>query len=99
MKRATTGDDLEPFVAVGNDELGPLIPPDAIVKCRHNRRHTAGHEVEYGRTSDGQVSRTLAFYQCGKRSFLCGLAGRLMPGEELVDTNATHSTHSPRLRT
>ena len=85
MKRAAASDDLGPFVTVGNDELGPPIPPNAIVKCRHDRRHTAGHEVEYGRTSDGRVSRVIAFYQCGEQAFVCGLAERLLPGEKLVD--------------
>lgn len=80
-RAATLGEPL----MVGNDELGKPIPAGAIVKCRHNRRHSR-HPVEWGTdTQTGRESQLLAFYKCGRHTYLCGIAGRLLPGEEIAD--------------
>jgi hypothetical protein len=69
------------MMAVGNDELGKSIPDDARVQC-----HICGraHKIQYGKSQNGEETRLLAFYRCGKSSYVCGIAGRLLPGEELA---------------
>jgi hypothetical protein len=71
-------------IAIGNDELGMTIPAGARIKCPRATCRTGSHRVAWG-TSKGVESRLLAFYRCGQRSFLCGVNGRLLPGEALSD--------------
>ena len=75
--------------AVGNGELCALIPDGARVKCKRHpncRKHPKSHAVEYGKDiTTGRESRMLAVYTCGRKSYICGIAGRLLPGEELAD--------------
>ena len=67
-----------PFLAIGNEELGDPIPDEIV--CPHCE---GLHTIEYGTQEiDGKhvPSKLLAFYQCGSKSYLAGINGRLWKG-------------------
>jgi hypothetical protein len=64
--------------AIGNDELArkPLL--GKTVKCKLCGKR---HKVEYGTTIKDGVkveSKLLAFYSCGKKSYVCGVNGKMI---------------------
>jgi len=65
------------MLAIGNEEI-EIAPElgDTIVCPRCNMRHP----VEYGEKVHKDGTRTpstlLAFYKCGKKSYLCGINGK-----------------------
>lgn len=67
------------FWAIGNDELGARIPRGAMANCR---TCGASHPVEVSKSATGGTL-TLESYDCGGRTYLCGINGRLLPGESL----------------
>jgi len=66
------------MLAIGNEELGD--PLGSEIKCK---RCGQMHPVEYGDEvlPDGtkRKSDLLAFYRCGRNSYLCGINGRELP--------------------
>ena len=69
------------MIAIGTNELGPEIPAGARVKCGVPGCG-ASHPVVY---APNDLMRLLAIYECDGRVFVCGLGGRLLPGEVLSD--------------
>lgn len=67
-----------PFIAVGNDELGEQVGETII--CKQCGQH---HAIEYGDKilPDGtkEPTKLLAFYTCGKVTYLCAINGMLLP--------------------
>lgn len=65
----------EPFIAIGNDQLGEPIGDTA--KCP---KCGAEHQVSYGERvlADGtrEPSKLLAIVKCGEHAYLVGLDGR-----------------------
>ena len=66
-----------PFLAIGNNELGPEVGKSA--RCPNCKKH---HTVEYGYKilPDGtkEPSRVLGFVKCGKKSFLVAINEKLI---------------------
>jgi len=65
-----------PFMAVGNDELGDKL--GETITCP---RCGEPHRIECGKkfnpkTKEYELSNLLQFYNCGNKSFMCGLNGR-----------------------
>lgn len=72
-------DDSEylPFLAVANNELkGPLGDTITCPHCGEDHPITFGNEIKLDGTS--VPSKTLSFYDCGDKSYLCGINGRVI---------------------
>lgn len=66
-----------PFVAFGNEELGAPIKEGELIVCESCRKH---HPVKYALNELKQKTNMLMYYKCGKKSFLVGVADKLIPG-------------------
>lgn len=66
--------------AIGNDELEKCEPIGKTVRCSMCGKN---HRVQYGEEvlKDGtkKPSTFLAFYKCQRKSYLCGINGKLIP--------------------
>ena len=73
-----------PFIAIANDELSGVIKEFEI--CPHCGE---SHKVKYGDEilPDGtkKESKTLAYVNCGKSSFLIGLRGKKIKHSKFID--------------
>ena len=71
--------DLPPFVAFGNDEIAAAPALGKTVRCWMCGK---AHRVEYADKvlPDGSKvpSTLMAFFKCGKQSYLCGIDGKEM---------------------
>lgn len=82
----TTKTDGQPFMAVGNDELGGELG-DAVrcPKCGES------HPLEYGTSrtyrpdgtmSDPVICKSMAFYRCDDKMYMAGVGGKYLTGLE-----------------
>ena len=65
-----------PFLAVSNEEIANNPPVGKKATCPHCKKK---HKVEYGK--DGktkEISRLLGFVDCGEKTYLVSLAGKLL---------------------
>ncbi len=67
-----------PFVAYGNNELenNPSAAKGDLIVCPGCK---GNHEISYGKDENGIESDLIMFYKCGKKSFLAGVNGNLIP--------------------
>jgi len=66
-----------PFVAFCNAELGETLAKGEFITCKNCRKQ---HKVKLGINSKTkQETNLLMFYNCGKKSFLAGIAGKRIP--------------------
>jgi len=77
-----------PFVAIGNEELGPPVPDGSHIKCK---RCGLPHRINYGTNEKGEETRIMGFIRCeskeyGDKSYLVTIDGRLVFGSELANT-------------
>lgn len=61
--------DDTPFIAVGNDELGPDL--GAYINCNCGARHEV--HCSSSHPDNATASVTLQFYKCGDKTYLCGI--------------------------
>lgn len=82
--------DLEkiPFVAFGNDELAqlPLLRAGQRIRCPHCGKE---HVTTAARSTTGELVDGLAFYQCGKASYLASVSGHAVFGAEPSEEGAS----------
>ncbi len=70
-----------PWIAFGNDTLEklPLAHKGQEIDCPqcHGK-----HELQAGKTKDGEESMLLLFYECGNSLYMGAVAGRLTIGQK-----------------
>jgi hypothetical protein len=70
-----------PFIAFGNDELSKMSvvkKTDKITCPKCGKKH----KLECATNSEGQKTDLLMFYNCGGKSYLGAISGRLIPNKE-----------------
>ena len=66
-----------PYFAIGNDELNEKALLGKTIACKMcGKRHrvTYGHQILQDGTKE--LSTALAFYKCGRKSYLAGIDGK-----------------------
>ena len=69
-----------PYFAIGNDEIekGAPIKKGDKIKCpRCGKKHI----IKYGKDERGKETGMLAFYNCGKETYLAGINGHSILNE------------------
>jgi len=63
-----------PFMAIGEGELNgnKTLKKGDIINCPHCSK---GHPIKLGKTEDGVETNSIMFYNCGKKTYLCGVDG------------------------
>jgi len=61
------------MITVSNEELeeSPYLEKEITCKICGNK-----HKVEYAKDSEGNESKTLQFFKCGEKSYICGINGK-----------------------
>lgn len=71
-------DDLGPFVAIGNEDLGPELHAGDQVHCPHCN---GAHEVQPAKnTETGKSTESLLWVRCGDEMYVVGVGGKFWPG-------------------
>ena len=67
------------FVAFGNDELSrlPAAKPGLAIVCPQCGKR---HRLQAAKDTDGNPSSLTLFYNCGKKSYLGAVGGRVVVG-------------------
>jgi len=66
-----------PFMAVGNEELGDTVGDTIMCPIcgeQHEVKSSTGKPI--GKVPPNYQPTTLQFYNCGKKSYLCGIDNR-----------------------
>ena len=59
--------------AIGQGEIDNSPPLGKTIKCFMCKKR---HKVGFAKDKNGNETKMLAFYKCGKDSYLCGINGK-----------------------
>jgi len=70
-----------PYIGFGNDTLArlPVAHKGQEIDCPNCH---GKHELQAGKTKDGEESALMLFYECGNSLYVGAVAGRLIVGQK-----------------